>query len=57
MTYEESLLQKGEQRGVHDTQQKIAFEMLRDGDSAEKVAKCTHLALKDVEKLQKQLSH
>ncbi len=53
MTYEESLRHEGE----HNAQQKIAVEFLKSGDSVEKVARCTSLPLKEVEKLQKNISH
>lgn len=51
MTYADYLRQEGEQKGEHNAQQKIAMEFLRDGDSVERVARCTHLSIDEVQDL------
>ena len=68
MTYAEALEQKGLQKGLQEgrqegrqegerrAQHEIAIEFLRSGDSAEKVAKCTHLPLEEVQTLQEKLA-
>ena len=53
MTYREALEQKGRQ----ECRLEVAVEFLRAGDSVEKVARCTHLPLIEVERLQKQIAH
>ena len=45
---------------IHDMVSYLTYSMikfLRSGDSVEKVANCTELPLKEVEKLQKKISH
>ena len=41
-------LAEGEEIGLQKGKQEIAIEMLRDGDSIEKVARCTHLPTADI---------
>lgn len=61
MLYEESLrqdgAQRGEQKGAHNAQQKIVNNMLHAGIKPQEVAKMTGIPLKEVERIQKSISH
>lgn len=50
-------LAEGGKVGERNAQQNFAIEMLIDGDSLEKIAKYTHLSIKEIEALQKNISH